>query len=68
MRRIIVNHCYTYQVTERKPVQIGDSVIVPSPARFQAQWGKTWTGTVTALNSTFSGPCMVVLDVIPKVK
>jgi len=56
--RIIVNNQYTYETDY--PCNVGDTVICPGGRNPNAKW----EGTVTALESTYTGPCKKILGVI----
>ena len=56
--RIIVNNQYTYETDY--PCNIGDTVICPGGRNPNAKW----EGTVTALESTYTGPCKKILGLI----
>jgi hypothetical protein len=63
MKRIIINHKYTYETDLE--VKVGDTVVLPSPRKSLAE-GKVsaWRGSVTALTSLYDGPCKKVIRVI----
>jgi len=64
MKRVIVNHKYTYE-TDIEDLKIGDHVMLPT-----ANWidsGSTWKGYVTALESDYDGPCVKILGKYPEI-
>lgn len=62
-KRIEVNHKYTYVTC--LDVKIGDEVIVPSPS-WLLDVSPTWTGTVTKLESNYTGYCSKVISKLEK--
>lgn len=62
-KRIEVNHKYTYVTF--LDVKIGDEVIVPSPS-WLSDVRPTWTGTVTKLESDYTGYCASVISKLEK--
>jgi len=60
-KRIVVNYKYTY--TTILDVKIGDKVVLPSPS-WLSDVNSTWIGTVTELESDYSGYCVSVISKI----
>lgn len=58
MARIQVGN-YTYE-TDLK-LKVGDQVILPTAYYLRDVKGPTWVGTVTAINSDYTGPCEKVI-------
>ncbi len=61
MKRIIVNHQYTYKTD--KNVKIGSVVVLPTPSWLRDVKGNTWTGKVTSLTSDYTGHCEEVVRI-----
>ena len=59
MKKVVVNGKYTYETDI--DVQIGDIVLLPSAGWLDKQ---PWQGTITALNSTYTGECRKIIAIV----
>ena len=59
LKKIKVNDQWTY-LTGKHNVKVGDKVILP-PTPYSV--GETWEGVVTAIGSSYTGPCKTILGV-----
>lgn len=61
LKRVMVGR-YTYETD--LPVKMGDKVLLPTPSWLRDVKGPTWEGTVTAMESDYTGQCVRILKVI----
>lgn len=54
--RVVVEGKYTYETN--LSVALGSKVLLPNP---RSKSDSTWVGTVTALTSTYTGPCRQIV-------
>lgn len=62
--RVLVNDKYTYETD--LDLKIGDEVLCPTPSFLRDVKSPTWEGTVTALNSDYTGYCEKIKGIVPK--
>ena len=61
MQRVQVGK-YTYETD--LPVQVGDTVLLPTADWLKADLGPTHEGTITSLTSDYDGECVKILDLL----
>ena len=64
-KRVMVGN-YSYDTNLR--VKIGSRVLLPTPDFLRDVRGDTWEGTVSALESSYTGTCKNIIAILPKRK
>ena len=59
-KRVMVGQ-YTYETD--LPVKVGDKVMLPTPYWLRDVKGPTFEGTVTSLESKYTGDCVRILSI-----
>ena len=57
--KVIVDNNYTYETN--LSLKVGDRVVLPTPYWLRDVKGSEFVGTVTSLNSSYSGDCIKII-------
>ena len=61
-KRVVIDGQWTYETTEE--VHLGDRVVLPSGRKSSLKGQAVWEGTVTSLQSAYTGPCKQIIRVV----